>query len=118
MYVLIHCYITNYARCKSIYNCQKLHVLHQKGIPLTFPKDPIDELSNVLSKKKKLKKLSFLSLPTAIPMKSMPIIYHCRFHQLTFCRCKPTHYAQNFQLDTSTYRQIQIRDLSKIYSNY
>ena len=53
MYVFIHCYITNYTRCKSIYNCQKLHVLHQKGIPLTLPKDPIDELSNVLSKKKK-----------------------------------------------------------------
>ena len=46
IYVYIHilrkkkdCYII----WKSVHNCQEMDVLHQKGIPPTFPKDPIDD---------------------------------------------------------------------------
>ena len=26
-----------------MYNCKEMHLQHQKGIPLTIPKDPVDD---------------------------------------------------------------------------
>ena len=48
MYIYIYvCILRKKKDCyiiwKSVHNCQEMNVLHQKGIPPTFPKDPIDD---------------------------------------------------------------------------
>ena len=89
-----------------------MHVQHQKGIPLTIPKDPVDDHKIYTVRKKNT--LLFPSLPTATAKKPTLTFCHCRPPWFAFCHCKPTQYARNVQLDTSMYRKIQIRDTSKI----
>ena len=71
-----------------------------------------------------------IRLPTDTAKKSAPIFYDCRSPQFTFCNCESIHfktvlnfktfriYPQNFQLDISKYRQIQIYETPKIHSSY
>ena len=67
---------------KSICNCLQLQILHQKGISLTFPRDPIDDLYVIHSLIKE--RLSFPFLPTATAKKLRPTFCHSRLSRFTF----------------------------------
>ena len=93
-------------------------MLHQK---ITFPgisKDLNDDLSEIQIVLKKMKKRSFLSLPTATAKKFRLTFHLYRLPKYVFLHCKPTHYLRNLHLDLFRYRQIQIQSTFKIQSNY
>ena len=94
-----------------------MHLQPQKGIPPAIPKDPIDDHETYLC-------------PRTLQKKSTPIFYDCRPPPFTFCNCESIHfktalnfktfriYPQNFHLDISKYRQIEICEKPKIHSSY
>lgn len=64
------------------------------------------------------KRRSFPSLPNLTAKKHNPTFCDCGLPQVAFCNCKPLHYTQHFHLGLSKHWQIQIKDKSKIYSNF
>ena len=55
---------------------------------------------------------------TVFSKKPTSTFCHFRLPQIACCQYDPTYYFQNFHLDSSMYRKIQIRETSKMDINY
>ena len=76
-----------------------MQIQHQKGMPPTIPKDPInDHMTYSVTKKYH----SILCLE-ATAKKPGSTFCHRRPPQFAFWKCEPTHYPQNVLLDTCKY---------------
>ena len=73
-----------------------MQIQHQKGMPPTIPKDPInDHMTYSVTKKYH----SILCLQPLQRKQDLPFAT-VGLHSLHSNKCEPTHYPQNFRLDT------------------
>ena len=81
-----------------------MHVQHQKEIPPTTQKDPIDNHEICTFRKIIKNTQSFHYFPTTTAKKLTPTFCHCRFNQFAFCHCEPISYVQKFYLEKFKYK--------------